>query len=142
MIPVGKLESLVRRYAELDQLLCDPKIFGDPQKLNTFNRERSGLSNIVETFHEWRAVEKHVAEDREALSDPELGPLVKQELPELEAKLASLEQRIFVLLLPKDPNDEKNTLLEIRAGTGGEEVVGSALPRSGSRSRCFRSAIS
>jgi peptide chain release factor 1 len=53
MIPVGKLESLVRRYAELDQLLCDPKVFGDPQKLNTFNRERSGLSNIVEAFHEW-----------------------------------------------------------------------------------------
>jgi peptide chain release factor 1 len=123
MIPVGKLESLVRRYAELDQLLCDPKVFGDPQKLNSFNRERSGLSNIVEAFHEWRSVEKHVAEDREAMSDPELGPLVKQELPELEAKLADLEQRIFVLLLPKDPNDEKNTLLEIRAGTGGEEAA-------------------
>jgi peptide chain release factor 1 len=123
MIPVGKLESLVRRYSELDQLLCDPKVFGDPQKLNSFNRERSGLTHIVEAFHEWRAVEKHVAEDREALNDPELGPLVKQELPELEAKLTSLEQRIFVLLLPKDPNDEKNTLLEIRAGTGGEEAA-------------------
>ena len=123
MIPVGKLESLVRRYAELDQLLCDPKVFGDPQKLNSFNRERSGLSNIVEAFHEWRTVEKHVTEDREAMNDPELGPLVKQELPELEAKLAGLEQRIFVLLLPKDPNDEKNTLLEIRAGTGGEEAA-------------------
>jgi len=123
MIPVGKLESIVRRYAELDQLLCDPKVFGDPQKLNSFNRERSSLSNIVEAFNEWRAVEKHVAEDREALNDPELGPLVKQELPELEEKLSNLEQRIFVLLLPKDPNDEKNTLLEIRAGTGGEEAA-------------------
>ncbi|HTA90764.1 MAG TPA: peptide chain release factor 1 [Polyangiaceae bacterium] len=123
MIPVGKLESLVRRYAELDQLLCDPKVFGDPQKLNAFNRERSGLSNIVEAFHEWRTIEKHVAEDREVLNDPELGPLVKQELPELEEKLSQLEQRIFVLLLPKDPNDEKNTLLEIRAGTGGEEAA-------------------
>lgn len=123
MIPVGKLESMVRRYAELDQLLCDPKVFGDQQKLNAFNRERSGIANIVEAFNEWRAVEKHVAEDREALHDPELGPLVKQELPELEEKLANLEQRIFVLLLPKDPNDEKNTLLEIRAGTGGEEAA-------------------
>ena len=123
MIPVGKLESIVRRYAELDQLLCDPKVFGDPQKLNSFNRERSSLSNIVEAFNEWRAVEKHVAEDREALNDPELGPLVKQELPELEEKLSNLEQRIFVLLLPKDPNDDKNTLLEIRAGTGGEEAA-------------------
>jgi peptide chain release factor 1 len=123
MIPIGKLESMVRRYAELDQLLCDPKVFGDQQRLNTLNRERSNISNIVETFNEWRAVEKHVAEDREALSDPELGPLVKQELPELEEKLEALEQRIFVLLLPKDPNDEKNTLLEIRAGTGGEEAA-------------------
>ncbi|HEX3853914.1 MAG TPA: peptide chain release factor 1 [Polyangiaceae bacterium] len=123
MIPVGKLESIVRRHAELDQLLCDPKVFGDPQKLNSFNRERSSLSNIVEAFNEWRAVEKHVAEDREALNDPELGPLVRQELPELEEKLNNLEQRIFVLLLPKDPNDDKNTLLEIRAGTGGEEAA-------------------
>jgi peptide chain release factor 1 len=123
MIPVGKLESIVRRHAELDQLLCDPKVFGDPQKLNSFNRERSGLSGIVEAFQEWRAVEKHVAEDREAMNDPELGPLVKQELPELEEKLSQLEQRIFVLLLPKDPNDDKNTLLEIRAGTGGEEAA-------------------
>jgi peptide chain release factor 1 len=123
MIPVGKLESIVRRHAELDQLLCDPKVFGDQQKLNSFNRERSSLSNIVEAFNEWRAVEKHVAEDREALNDPELGPLVRQELPELEEKLNNLEQRIFVLLLPKDPNDDKNTLLEIRAGTGGEEAA-------------------
>src|SRR6187399_3716427 len=123
MIPVGKLESIVRRYSELDQLLCDPKVFGDPQKLNSFNRERSGLSGIVEAFQEWRAVEKHVAEDREALDDPELGPMVRQELPELEAKLVDIEQRIFILLLPKDPNDDKNTLLEIRAGTGGEEAA-------------------
>ncbi len=78
-----------------------PRCSGDPQKLNSFNRERSGLSNIVEAFQEWRAVEKHVAEDREAMNDPELGPLVKQELPELEAKLVDIEQRIFVLLLPK-----------------------------------------
>jgi len=123
MIPVGKLEAIVRRYAELDQLLCDPKVFGDPPKLNELNRERSQITGVVEAFHEWRAVEKHVAEDREALSDPELGPLVKAELPELEAKLTEIEQRIRILLLPKDPNDEKNTLLEIRAGTGGEEAA-------------------
>ena len=123
MIPVGKLESLVRRYAELEQLLCDPKVFGDPQKLNTLNRERSGLAGVVEAFHEWRAVERNIAEDREALSDPELGPLAKEELPELEQKHTELEQKIQILLLPKDPNDEKNTLLEIRAGTGGEEAA-------------------
>ncbi len=123
MIPVGKLESIVRRYAELEQLLCDPKVFGDPPKLNSFNRERAGLTGVVEAFQEWRSVERHVAEDREALSDPELGQLAKEELPELEQKLGELEQKILILLLPKDPNDEKNTLLEIRAGTGGEEAA-------------------
>ncbi|HEY4157734.1 MAG TPA: peptide chain release factor 1 [Polyangiaceae bacterium] len=123
MIPVQKLEAIVRRYAELDQLLCDPKVFGDPRQLNVLNRERSGLTPIVDAFQEFRGVERRVVEDREALADPELGPLVRQELPELEAKLAELEQRLMFLLLPKDPNDERNTLLEIRAGTGGEEAA-------------------
>lgn len=123
MIPVGKLESIVRRYAELEQLLCDPKVLADPQKLNSLNRERAGLTGVVEAFQEFRSVERNVSEDREALSDPELGPLAQEELPQLELKLTELEKKIQILLLPKDPNDEKNTLLEIRAGTGGEEAA-------------------
>jgi peptide chain release factor 1 len=123
MIPVPKLESVARRIEELDQLLCDPKILGNPQGLNALNRERTQILPLVEAFREWQRVEKQISDDRAALGDPELGPLAEEELPELEKRLSELEKRIQILLLPRDPNDEKNTLLEIRAGTGGEEAA-------------------
>lgn len=123
MIPVPKLEAVVRRFDELEQLLCDPKVFENPKELNALNRERSQILPLVEAFKEWQRVERQVAEDRAALGDPELGPLAQEELPALEAKLEELERKIQILLLPRDPNDDKNTLLEIRAGTGGEEAA-------------------
>ena len=123
MLPRQKLEGLKRRFSELEQLLCDPAVFGDPKKLNTLNRERVELSPVVEAFQNYQNLERSIAEDKEALSDPELGPLAREELPGLEANLLDLEARLRLLLLPKDPNDDKNTLLEIRAGTGGEEAA-------------------
>jgi peptide chain release factor 1 len=78
---------------------------------------------VTEAFEQWQALRRRIDEDREALSDPELGPLAEEELPSLELEREALEARIAVLLLPKDPNDEKNALLEIRAGTGGEEAA-------------------
>jgi peptide chain release factor 1 len=123
MLPRHKLEGLARRYAELEQLLCDPAVLSDIKRLNTFNRERGQLAPIVEAFDRYRAIERSIAEDREALSDPELGPLAREELPGLEADLSALEARLKLLLLPQDPHDEKNTLLEIRGGTGGEEAA-------------------
>jgi peptide chain release factor 1 len=123
MLPRQKLEGLTRRHAELEQLLCEPAVLTDIKRLNALNRERGSLTSIVESFARYRAVERSIAEDREALSDPELGPLAREELPGLEANLAELEERLRVLLLPQDPNDDKNTLLEIRAGTGGEEAA-------------------
>jgi peptide chain release factor 1 len=123
MLPRQKLEGLARRHAELEQLLCDPAILADVKKLNTLNRERGQLAPLVESFERYRALERNIAEDREALNDPELGPLAREELPGLEANLSELEERLRVLLLPQDPNDDKNTLLEIRGGTGGEEAA-------------------
>jgi len=123
MLPRQKLEGLARRHAELEQLLCDPAVLSDIKRLNTFNRERGQLAPIVESFARYRAIERSIAEDREALSDPELGPLAREELPGLEANLSALEDRLKLLLLPQDPHDEKNTLLEIRGGTGGEEAA-------------------
>jgi peptide chain release factor 1 len=123
MIPASKLESLSRRFAEVEQLLCDPKTLSDPQALTTLNRERAQLLPVTEAFQRWVHLNKQIADDKEALSDPELGPLAEQELPELVANLDKLEREIQILLLPKDPNDERNTLLEIRAGTGGEEAA-------------------
>jgi peptide chain release factor 1 len=123
MIPVEKLESFTRRVDELNQLLCDPNVLGDPRRLNELNRERGRLEPVVATFNRWKSVGRQIAEDKEALSDPELGPLVREELPGLEAELAELERSVQILLLPRDPNDERNTVIEIRAGAGGEEAA-------------------
>ncbi len=123
MIPVEKLQGFVRRHEEIEQLMCEPEVLGDPTRLRELNRERGRLARIVEAFTDYRKVEKQIAEDREALSDPELGPLAREELPELEEQLVQVEKRIQILLLPTDPNDEKNTILEIRGGTGGEEAA-------------------
>src|SRR5688572_25870718 len=123
MLHIQKLEAIRRRCQELDQLLCDPAVTSDLRRLLDLNRERSQVGAVVEAFNHWADLEKRIREDREALSDPEIGPLAREELPELEKALTAVEQQIQVLLLPQDPNDEKNTLLEIRAGTGGEEAA-------------------
>jgi peptide chain release factor 1 len=123
VIPQEKLEAVVRRQAEVEQLLCDPAVIGDQRKLRELNRERSNIQPVAEAFEQWVGLVRRIAEDREALSDPELGPLAEEELPGLEVEREALEAHIAVLLLPKDPNDEKNAVLEIRAGTGGEEAA-------------------
>jgi peptide chain release factor 1 len=123
MLPVEKLESFQRRLDELNQLLCDPVVLGEPRRLNELNRERARIEPIVTTFARLRGVEKQIADDKEALADPELGPLAREELPGLEKEQEELERAVQILLLPRDPNDEKNTLVEIRAGTGGEEAA-------------------
>jgi len=123
MLPLEKLNTLVRRHAEVEQLLCEPSVFGDPPRLNALNRERSQLTPLVETFGRYNALERQIKDNREMLDDPELGALARQELPSLEGELGDLEKRLLILLLPQDPNDEKNTLLEIRGGTGGEEAA-------------------
>src|SRR5688572_25350203 len=117
MLPRQKLEALTRRHSEIEQLLCDPKVLSDPRQLNHLNRERVEVAPVVEAFDKYKGIERSIAEDREALSDPELGPLAREELPGLEEKLVELESKLRFLLLPRDPNDEKNTLLEIRGGT-------------------------
>ena len=123
MIPLEKLESLVRRHEEIDRLMCEPTVAQDHARLTSLNRERNQLAAVVEAFGEWKSLSRRIDEDREVLQDPELGALARAELPELETRLVALEQNVRILLLPKDPNDDKNTILEIRAGTGGEEAA-------------------
>jgi peptide chain release factor 1 len=123
MLPIQKLEAIRRRCQELDQLLCDPAVLSDRNRLQELNRERSQLGAIVVAFNQWADLEKQIRETEEALGDPELGPLAREELPTLQKQRADVEQQLQVLLLPQDPNDDKNTLLEIRAGTGGDEAA-------------------
>ncbi len=123
MLPHDKLAVLARRYEEIEQLLCEPAVLAEPTRLRQLNRERSQLGPLLEAWRAWQQVERHLAEAREILEDPELGALAREELPELERRMESLEQDIRILLLPPDPNDDRNTLLEIRGGTGGEEAA-------------------
>jgi peptide chain release factor 1 len=123
MIPTAKLEALARRFTELEHLLCSPAVLSDSNKLNKLNKERVDSEPVVVAFARLREVEKKIAEDKELLGDPELGELAQAELPELEAEHAQIEESLQLLLLPKDPNDERNTILEIRSGEGGEEAA-------------------
>jgi len=123
MLPRDKLKSLVRRHEEVEGLLCDPAVLSDMKRMNALNRERAQLVPLVESVARLDSVERRIREDQEALDDPELGPLARQELVELEVEKAGIEGELKILLLPKDPNDDRNTILEIRGGTGGEEAA-------------------
>lgn len=123
MLPLDKLEQLSRRYVELDDLLCDPLVLQDRNQLSKLNKERTDIEPLVQAFARYRQVEKKIREDEEALADPELREMVEMELPELAAERSELEQQIQLLLLPTDPNDKKNVILEIRGGEGGEEAA-------------------
>jgi peptide chain release factor 1 len=123
MVPTQKLEAIARRFNELENLLCSPEVLGDHNKLQKLNKERSDLEPLVVSFKKLQGVDKRIEEDKVALNDPELAELAQMELPELEVEKTTLEAEIQFLLLPKDPNDEKNTIVEIRSGEGGEEAA-------------------
>ncbi len=123
MLPIAKLESLVLRAEELDRLLCEPGVANDNARYRKLTRERADLEVLVETFARYRKLTKQLADDREALADPELRALVEEEIPGLEAQTATLERELTFMLLPADPNDEKNVIVEIRAAEGGDEAT-------------------
>src|ERR1700744_5747598 len=123
MLPLDKLEQLQRRYAELEEMLCRPEVLTDRNRLQRLNKEGSDLEPLVAAVGRFRDVEKKIREDEEALNDPELRDLAQAELGELAGERDRLEQAIQLLLLPPDPSDQKNTILEIRSGEGGEEAA-------------------
>src|ERR1700690_58525 len=123
MLPIDKLEQLVRRYGDLAEQLCRPEVLADRAKQLKLNKERSDLEPLVQSFSRYREIDKRISENREALSDPELRELAQAELAELEGERGGLEQSIQLLLLPPDPSDQKNTILEIRSAEGGEEAA-------------------
>jgi peptide chain release factor 1 len=123
MIPIEKLEQLARRYGELEEMLCRPDVLSDRARSSKLNKERSDLEPIVGALSRYRDVERKIREDEEALGDPELREFALAELQELHGERDRLEGSIQLLLLPADPNDKKNTILEIRSGEGGEEAA-------------------
>jgi peptide chain release factor 1 len=120
---LDKLAGVEARYQELDGMLADPAVLSNRQQMQKLSKEHSDLREIVETFRLYRDVSKRAVEARELQKDPEMRELARQEEVELTAELERLEKQLKTLLMPKDPNDEKNILLEIRGGTGGEEAA-------------------
>ena len=119
-----RLAEIERRYEELERLVVDPAVIADRREFAKLARERSQLQETVEGFRERRRLDAELSEHRALLddSDPEMRELARSEVPGLEARLAETDERLKLLLLPRDPNDERNTVLEIRAGTGGDEA--------------------
>lgn len=121
-----KLARVADRFDDLDRLMADPDVVADYERLNELAQERSDLEELVETFRRFQRIEQQIAENKvlvEDNSDPEMQALAEMELEELEADHTQLEARLKLLLLPKDPNDEKNVIVEVRAGTGGDEAA-------------------
>ena len=121
-----KLEDLLHHYEELMNTLSEPDVANDPNRFRKLMKEQSDLQPIVDAYKEYKAC-KQTIEDSLAIldeeSDEEMRELAKEELNEAKSRLGELEQKLKILLLPKDPNDDKNVIVEIRAGAGGEEAA-------------------
>ncbi len=123
---LSKLKDIEKRYEELTHQLSDPEIIADRNRFQRIAKERSDLTELIEAYRRWNEINGQLNDNREMLeseSDAELRRMASEEIPHLEAECAALEQEITILLLPSDPNDDKNILIEIRAGTGGEEAA-------------------
>ena len=120
----NRLKDVATRYEELERRLSNPDIVTKPQVYQKYAREHADLRDIVETYREYEKARGRLEEDQDLLrgNDEELKEIVKEEIPQLKENLAVLEDKLKILLLPKDQNDDRNVLLEIRAGTGGDEA--------------------
>ena len=121
-----KLRSVEQTFHELTRRLADPDTANNPDEYQKIAKSRSSLEEVVEAYDTWKTAQEELVGARQVLkesnSDPELQEMAALEVKELEEKIEYLETRLKVLLLPRDPNDDKNIMLEIRAGTGGDEA--------------------
>lgn len=121
-----RLEAIGRRYEELNQLLSDPQVLEDPKKLRKYAKEQADLEEKYQSYREYKEVVEELHGAKEMLEeklDEEMLDLVKMEIDELMERKKSLEEKLRILLLPKDPNDEKNVIMEVRGAAGGEEAA-------------------
>lgn len=123
---LDKLKSVEQTFNELTRRMADPDVAKDPNEFQRVAKARSSLEEVVNTFELWKETQENLAGAKQILkesaSDPEMQEMASLEVSELEDKSDYLESRLKVLLLPRDPNDDKNIMLEIRAGTGGDEA--------------------
>ena len=117
------LGDIERRFDELERQLADPEVTSDPQRLQEIGRERAEIEDVVNAYRELRDTEQAISEAEILAADPEMAELAADELTSLREQEETLNSRIRTLLVPKDPNDEKDVIVEVRAGTGGDEAA-------------------
>lgn len=121
-----RLQSVENRYEELNELLSDPDVVSDPKRLRDLSKEQSSISQTVETYRDYKEVTDQIAETKELLNeklDDDMREMAKEELNELQENKIHLEEKLKLLLVPKDPNDDKNVIMEIRGAAGGDEAA-------------------
>jgi peptide chain release factor 1 len=121
-----RLQAVEDRYDKLNELLSDPEIVNDTKKLRDYSKEQSDIQETVEVYREYKEVKEQHVEAKAMLEeklDPEMREMVKEELDETAARIEELEARLKILLIPKDPNDDKNVIMEIRGAAGGDEAA-------------------
>ena len=119
---IERLNIMKERYKELTEKLLDPEVLKDIKKTRELSKESSELEEIVTCYDRYKQIEKDIEAAREMVKDPELGAYAKEELETLESEKISLEKELEILLIPKDPNDGKNVVVEIRGAAGGDEA--------------------
>src|SRR2546421_8743308 len=121
-----RLDQIEARYEELTKALASPEVIQDSSKYQKAAKAHSDITPVVEKYREYKDLKKGIAESRAVLADEkdsEMRAYAQEELEKLEGRVVKVEEELRVLLLPKDPNDEKDVVLEIRAGTGGDEAT-------------------
>lgn len=123
---LDRLQALADRYEKLSELLCDPDVSSDPKRLRDLSKEQSDLQGAYDAYTEYKLVSEQLDDAKEMLGeklDDEMREMVKMEVDELSERKEKLEEQVRVLLLPKDPNDDKNVIVEIRGAAGGDEAA-------------------
>lgn len=121
-----RLQSVEDRYERLNELLSDPEIINDTKKLRDYSKEQADIQETVQTYRQYKEAREQLQGAKEMLDDKldaEMREMVKEEVNELQAQIEELEDKLKILLIPKDPNDDKNVIMEIRGAAGGEEAA-------------------
>jgi len=120
---LDKLNAVEAKYSQIEARLAAPETYDDPDQVAKLNQEQTQLAPIVEAYRAYQSAQQAKVDAQELLNDPEMKELAQEELQQAKRDMERLEQELRILLLPRDPNDDKNVIVEIRAGVGGEEAA-------------------
>ena len=119
---IDRLEATLKRYNEINDELSNPDVFSDIKKMTELSKEKIRLEELVSTYSEYKNVLKGIEDDKDLIHDEELGEMAREELSSLEEEKKNIEEKLKILLIPHDPNDEKNVVVEIKGAAGGDEA--------------------